>query len=302
MSRHIVRFSYGAFLRVLRDKRALVISDNGKKSLSEERRMGYLLSYHTDTGRVKNVNQDALLLQSGCFKGEQIVLAVLCDGMGGLEKGEAASAAVIRRFAGWFRKELPVMLKKGLDRLENSVLSAWTGILEQEDEAIGIYGRRHGVLMGTTATAMLFAGGVYYIAHVGDGRVYELDASGDWIWQLTKDQTLAEREVEQGRLTKQEAESDSRRNVLLQSIGAGSCMGGRPVPSFMRGPVRRGRVYLLCSDGFRHEISEEELLQAFHPSAMAGESDMKRACIRLTELDKARGENDNISVLAVKAV
>ena len=107
MSRHIVRFSYGAFLRVLRDKRALVISDNGKKSLSEERRMGYLLSYHTDTGRVKNVNQDALLLQSGCFKGEQIVLAVLCDGLGGLEKGEAASAAVIRRFAGWFRKELP---------------------------------------------------------------------------------------------------------------------------------------------------------------------------------------------------
>ena len=43
-------------------------------------------------------------------------------------------------------------------------------------------------------------------------------------------------------------------------------------------------------------------MRAFHPSAMAGESDMKRACIRLTELDKARGENDNISVLAVKAV
>ena len=41
--------------------------------------MGYLLSYHTDTGRVKNVNQDALLLQSGCFKGEQIVLAVLSN-------------------------------------------------------------------------------------------------------------------------------------------------------------------------------------------------------------------------------
>ena len=107
-----------------------------------------------------------------------------------------------------------------------------------------------------------------------------------------------EREVEQGRLTKEEAESDSRRNVLLQSIGA----GGRPVPAFIRGTVRKGGVYLLCSDGFRHEISKEELMQAFCPSAMAREADLKMACVRMTELDKARGETDNISVIAVKAV
>lgn len=261
--------------------------------------MRYLLSYHTDTGRVKQVNQDALLLQSGRLKGERLVLAVLCDGMGGLEKGEAASASVIRRFALWFRRELPVMLKKDRNSLEDGVLSAWTGILEQEDEAIALYGRRNGVIMGTTATAMLFAGGVYYIAHVGDGRVYEL---GDGLRQLTKDQTLAEREVERGRLTEQEAEADSRRNVLLQSIGAGCCTGTGPVPAFIRGPVQRGGVYLLCSDGFRHEVSAAELLQAFHPSVMAGEADMKAACVRITELDKARGETDNISVIAVKAV
>lgn len=257
--------------------------------------MKYLLSYHTDTGRVKQVNQDSLLLQSGCLKGERAVLAVLCDGMGGLEKGEVASASVIRRFARWFRQELPALLKKGQKKREAGVLAAWTAILEQEAEAIGAYGRRHGIAVGTTATAMLFAGGVYYIVHVGDGRVYELDGG---IRQLTRDQTLAEREVEQGRLTKEEAESDSRRNVLLQSIGA----GGRPVPAFIRGTVRKGGVYLLCSDGFRHEISKEELMQAFCPSAMAREADLKMACVRMTEVDKARGETDNISVIAIKAV
>lgn len=257
--------------------------------------MKYLLSYYTDTGRVKEVNQDSLLLQSGCLKGEQTVLAVLCDGMGGLEKGEVASASVVRRFAQWFRQQLPVLLKKERKRLEDRVLSAWTDILEQEAEAIGAYGRRHGITAGTTATAMLFTGGVYYIVHVGDGRVYELDGG---IRQLTRDQTLAEREVEQGRLTKQEAESDSRRNVLLQSVGA----GGRPVPVFIRGNVRKGGVYLLCSDGFRHEVSGQELLQAFHPSAMVGEADMRAACVRMTKLNKARGERDNISVISVKAV
>lgn len=257
--------------------------------------MEYLLSYHTDAGRVKKGNQDSLLLQSGCFRGEQTVLAVLCDGMGGLEKGEAASASVVRRFARWFRHELPVLLKKGQKKAGASVLSAWSGILEQEAEAIAAYGRRHGIAVGTTATAMLFLGGVYYIAHVGDGRVYEFGGGGR---QLTKDQTLAEREVEQGRLTREEAESDSRQSVLLQSVGA----GGKPVPVFIRGTVRKGGVYLLCSDGFRHKISTEELFQAFRPSALTAEDDMKAVCVRMTELDKARGENDNISVIAVKAV
>lgn len=261
--------------------------------------MRYLLSYHTDTGRVKKVNQDSLLLGMGCLKGERSVLAVLCDGMGGLEKGEVASASVVRQFARWFRQEYPALLKRGKRNLEAGILSAWTDILEHEDAAIGAYGREHGITVGTTATAILFAGGAYYIAHVGDGRVYEL---GDGILQLTRDQTLAQREVEQGRLTEAEAESDSRRNVLLQSIGAGSSTGGRPVPVFIRGAVRKGGVYLLCSDGFRHEVLKEELLQAFHPPSMAGEADMKAACVRITELDKARGEADNISVIAVKAM
>ena len=257
--------------------------------------MEYMLSYHTDAGRVKKVNQDSLLLQSGCLNGERIVLAVLCDGMGGLEKGEVASASVVRRFARWFRQELPALLKEGQKKTEAGVLAAWTVILEQEAEAIAAYGRRHGIAVGTTATAMLFSGGVYYIAHVGDGRVYEF---GGGSRQLTKDQTLAEREVEQGRLTREEAESDSRQSVLLQSVGA----GGRPVPAFIRGTVRKGGVYLLCSDGFRHRISTEELLQAFCPSALTAEDEMKAVCVSLTELDKARGETDNISVIAVKAV
>ena len=257
--------------------------------------MEYLLSCHTDAGRVKMVNQDSLLLQSGCFNGEPIVLAVLCDGMGGLEKGEVASASVIRRFARWFKQELPALLRKGQNKLGAGVLSAWTAILEQEAEAISAYGRRYGITMGTTATAMLFVGSVYYIVHVGDGRVYEV---GGGIRQLTRDQTLAEREVEQGRMTKREAESDNRRNILLQSVGAGD----RPVPVFLRGDVREGGVYLLCSDGFRHKVSAKELRQAFHPSAMTEETNMRAACVRMTELDKARGETDNISVIAVKAV
>lgn len=256
--------------------------------------MKYLLSYHTDTGRVKQVNQDSLLLQSGCLKGERAVLAVLCDGMGGLERGEVASASVIRRFARWFRQELPALLKKGQKKREAGVLAAWTAILEQEAEAIGAYGRRHGIAVGTTATAMLFAGGVYYIVHVGDGRVYELDGG---IRQLTRDQTLAEREVEQGRLTKEEAESDSRRNVLLQSIGA----GGRPVPAFIRGTVRKGGVYLLCSDGFRHELDEKEMMEAFQPKVLGDEGALEQRGREAAKKVMSRGEKDNISVILVRS-
>lgn len=65
--------------------------------------MKYLLACHTEIGkRIKN--QDSMLLSRALFRGEEIVLSVVCDGMGGLKKGELASAEVIRAFSGWFQR------------------------------------------------------------------------------------------------------------------------------------------------------------------------------------------------------
>src|SRR4051794_33094484 len=94
----------------------------------------------------------------------------------------------------------------------------------------------------------------------------------------------------------EQAWRDPRRNVLLQCIGASKLVEpqyifGRPVP---------GEVYLMCSDGFRHTITADEIYRAFKPDELQGETEMIRRAKGMVELNKQRQETDNISVLLVK--
>ncbi|MFG6333849.1 MAG: serine/threonine-protein phosphatase [Lachnospiraceae bacterium] len=253
--------------------------------------MHYLFACCTDAGKRKGPNQDSLLFKEASCKGERVALAAVCDGMGGLWKGELASASMVRAFSGWFERSLPGILS--LPSMENALLRSWDRLLADMNERLEACGSRKRSPMGTTATAMLFARGGYYIAHVGDCRAYEI---GGQIRQLTKDQTLVQREVENGRLTREEAERDARRNVLLQCVGA----SGELCPAYERGTVREDAVYVLCCDGFRHHVREPEMLETLAPRVMNGEKAMKRQLAALVALNQKRGEQDNISVLAVR--
>lgn len=69
--------------------------------------MNYLTSIHTDAGIRKDRNQDSVLIETAATDYGQILLSVVCDGMGGLAKGEVASAMLVKAFSGWFHQELP---------------------------------------------------------------------------------------------------------------------------------------------------------------------------------------------------
>ena len=111
--------------------------------------------------------------------------------------------------------------------------------------------------MGTTAAVLLLAQHRYFILNIGDSRVYELT---DRVWQMTKDQTFIQREMDMGRMTPEEARKDSRRNVLLQCVGA--------------------------SD--------------LNPVNMQDEETMRQQLVYLTDLNKYRREDDNISAAAIR--
>ena len=72
----------------------------------------YLAAAQTDIGLVKQVNQDRLTVKVIDTELGEVALAVICDGMGGLAKGELASAIVVRAFEKWFWEELPQKLRK----------------------------------------------------------------------------------------------------------------------------------------------------------------------------------------------
>ncbi|MGM9941655.1 MAG: PP2C family protein-serine/threonine phosphatase [Bulleidia sp.] len=252
--------------------------------------MHYIVTADTDKGRVKQTNQDSVVFKHAEYDHGEIVMAIICDGMGGLSKGELASASVVKAFVRWFENDLPYELENP----DMNVIGAnWSLMLKELNVKILEYSKAHGVdSIGTTFTGILFIDNKYVIAHVGDTRVYHLDRS---LRQLTTDQTFIAREISRGTLTVEQAKTDKRRNLLLQCIGASKNVE----PEVITGDVENG-VYMLCSDGFRHEISEKEIFDNLKPAKLKNQKTMHANAKNLIEEVKNRGEVDNISVLLIK--
>lgn len=257
--------------------------------------MKFLTACHTDVGTRKKTNQDSMLIMQAETENGNILFASVCDGMGGLAKGEVASATMVQAFADWFENELPVLLEEnevGMIR-EDRLWEQWTELITNTSTLIEDYGRRIHIALGTTAVGVLVVGQDYYTLNVGDSRVYLL---ADSIYQLTKDQTYIQREMDAGRMTYEQALVDPQRNVLLQCVGASSVV--RPV--FSHGRTAAGHVFMLCCDGFRHVIAPEEFYNAFHPARMTNEKIMKQRLTEMTQMNIDRREDDNISAILVK--
>lgn len=254
--------------------------------------MNFKAAAHTDIGIKKSTNQDSVLVKAAQTDYGKVMLAVVCDGMGGLAKGELASATVIRMLSKWFEEDFPKMLYHGIS-VENLKEELGTLIYDANDK-ISKYGNALRISMGTTLVMILVVGNVYYVVNVGDSRVYILR---EQITQITHDQTFIQREMDLGRMTWDEARRDPRRNVLLQCIGASEVI----IPDYYTGTLDSGSMILLCSDGFRHVISQDELYEYLNPYRLLNEQTMQDGLVYLTELNKNRNEVDNISAVLIRA-
>lgn len=253
--------------------------------------MNFIISANTDIGTVKATNQDSLHVKTINTNQGRMVFAIMCDGMGGLAKGEVASASVVKSFMDWSVTSLPELCKAPLE--DSVIRSQWEAIIARENEKIKGYGASQGVRMGTTVVVMLLTQTRYYILNVGDTRAYEISTD---LKQITADQTFIAREVALGHMTPEQAAMDSRRNVLLQCVGASESV----YPDMFFGDVRVNAVYMLCTDGFRHEITPEEIFDKFRPEVNYDQNIMSQNTISLIELNKYRNERDNISVILVR--
>ncbi len=252
-------------------------------------------AYHTDVGIKKKTNQDSLLIKEGQTEKGRILLMVICDGMGGLDKGEIASASLIHAFDKWFEDTLPSSL--GTNCIVDTVKKEWNDLIQRMNHSITNYGVAKGIQLGTTVTAILFLeDGNYIIGHVGDTRAYCITEQE--IVLLTTDHTFIHREVSEGRMTEEQAKTDSRRNMLLQCVGASQEIK----VDFVAGQAKTGEVYMLCCDGFRHVVSNEEIQVTISPSVCTNSEIAKNQLVYLTETNKQRGEVDNITALLAKMV
>lgn len=250
-------------------------------------------SYVTTKGR-RNANQDALLIQTAQFQEREIFFAAVCDGMGGLSCGEHASSYTISEAASWFAGQFAQFVKADAGVLE--IRSSLDDLLHRINDDLNLAGKQLGDL-GTTFTSMLLDPLKNYllVAHVGDTRLYRL--SGSEAEVLTVDHSVIAEELHRGILTAESARTDSRQNQITNCIGAG--LVERAYDYSILEP-KDGCIYLLCSDGFRKLISEDEIRQVLAPSANADADALHHSLSYLTELNLSRQESDNITSAAVK--
>lgn len=251
----------------------------------------FIAATHTDKGIKKAINQDSVCLCKAATDSGEIVLAAVCDGMGGLSSGEHASAIMAREASTWFESQLPRLVSRG-DLIDFSRFQ--TDFESMIRHAGSMIRKTSTGESGTTISAVLLFDGQFFTVNVGDSRVYRLR---EHLEQLTRDQTYVQREVDAGHMTEAEARVHPRRNVLLQCVGAGDAV----IPDFTKGFLRGGDLFLVCSDGFRHMLTKGEIEDALYIEEAPTESDLQNILVRLTELNKERKEKDNISAIAVYA-
>lgn len=263
---------------------------------------------YSDAGTVKTVNQDSLSVKIAEAGGRETAFAVICDGMGGLEQGELASATVVRAFEKWHSEELSGLLTQHASEQElaKALKKSWEALAFACNDRIRKYGQTHATQLGTTLTALLLAGGYFYILHIGDCRVYEFTKAHTAV--LTKDQTYVAREVALGHMTPEQARHDSRRSVLLQCIGVNETKTLQP--DFISGTLPERAAYLLCTDGFWHEPPREvlsrtcwsdmQMLDWSEENRRENAQSMQEILAGLAVRSKQRGERDNLSAILIQ--
>ncbi len=235
----------------------------------------------TDVGLKRGHNEDNYLIN------EELNLFVVADGMGGHAGGEYASAIAVNtveeivtsmELNGEFSNiEDPVELTR--HKLTHAIRLAGRRIFEKAREQPEYHG------MGTTAVVLLIDGSNAFIAHVGDSRLYLLRERR--IEQITEDHSLIAEKIRHGLITREEAKNHRMRNVITRSLGYQEDVE----VDLQVHAVRRGDVFLLCSDGLSGHVADEELedhLARLGPQAAAR---------RLIGLACERGGEDNITVV-----
>lgn len=226
----------------------------------------------SDRGLVRSNNQDSV------YAGPRLL--ALADGMGGHAAGEVASKVVIAALAPLDDDEPGDDLLGQLRQAVHSGNSAISELVSSDPDLDG---------MGTTLTAVLFAGSKLGMVHIGDSRAY-LVRDGE-LTQITHDDTFVQSLIDEGRITEEEAATHPQRSLLLKAL-----TGHEVEPSLNVREARAGDRYLLCSDGLTSPVSEETVAEALRIA------DPQQCADRLIELALKGGGPDNVTVIVADVV
>ncbi len=248
-------------------------------------RLGQNVGHGSDVGRVRPFNEDYHRVWQFPLPDGSLTLLAVADGMGGAAAGEVASKLATEvldesfsRYVEEIRAGKPVV---GIDTLTDKAFRLANRRVYAA--AIKHQGRRG---MGTTLTCVAIRGRKAYLGHVGDSRAFL--ARGSKIYQLTKDHSWVEEQLEKGLLNEAEAEQHEWRNLITRALGT------RPqvAPDVVEVEVQPGDVFVLSTDGLHGLVRPEEILAELRRTSN------RQLCVEvLIALANERGGPDNITLV-----
>jgi protein phosphatase len=246
-----------------------------------------LHSAKSDTGLKRLHNEDRFVVDP------PLGLYVICDGMGGSNAGEIASALAVEAIHTHLteaiqRTDLPMRgpwdatVSAPANRLASAIRTA-NDVIHRESWIRSDYAG-----MGTTVVAALLHEEFLSIAHVGDSRLY-LVQNGT-IQSLTTDHSWVAEQILKGVMTEAEAERSPSRNIVTRAVGVESSVD----VELTEIPVKSGDIVLLCSDGLTRGVHLKDILHV-----LSGSEDLPTMSDRLIALANEAGGDDNTTVVIV---
>ena len=239
-------------------------------------------SYKTDIGKVRVTNEDQAVALTNASGN---VLLVVCDGMGGQNKGDLASSLAINTVITAFKN------KKGF--LNRHFASFWVSrtireanrcIYEQSQSNPAYNG------MGTTITLLLIIKDSAILGHVGDSRCYFL-RNKRFMEQMSEDQTYVAYLLRTGQINQQEALVHPKRHVLMNALGIypSASIDIKTMPYL-------NEEVLLCSDGLYNNVPIQDIA-----AIIKGNDSIEQKVNELIAIGNKNGGSDNIAVVLWEA-
>ncbi len=234
----------------------------------------------TDKGHVRDSNQDAYAV--GEFS-DEVVWAVVCDGMGGAAGGNIASALAVKVISDKinvsYREQMrDSSIKNMLDSALNAANVEVFDMAESKQELKG---------MGTTVVCAIVKDGQAYIAHAGDSRAYILK-NGE-ISQITTDHSMVQDLLDKGKITSEQALNHPNKNIITRAVGVDENIE----IDFDQIDLDDDTTLLLCTDGLSNYVSNEEILE------LTGDGKHYAFADRLVNKANKNGGGDNITAVVI---
>ena len=235
----------------------------------------------TDIGKVRLNNEDRACALTNS-RGN--ILLIVCDGMGGQNKGDLASSLAVDYVTQAFKEKerfsSRFMTKRWVSKVIRQANSEIFRLSSGNEQYQG---------MGTTMTLVLIVGEYMVVAQVGDSRAYSFRHR--ILQQITEDQTYVQYLYRIGEITKEEIDTHPKRHILMNALGIYPSLDlDIKVRPYMNDTM------LLCSDGLYNNVPEKDIL-----SIMKSTDTPDQKVNELVSLANNNGGSDNIAIVIWEA-